>query len=327
MQNPNDFIRKQMKYFFLIGADTVEGVSPSVTADEIASVCRERGCDYSIFRTEFLGEEEEIVHYLANKYPDRPLRIVVCGTLANLHFAANGAVGVPGIEVGYRPCDGENPFLDDFSPDIKIVNALPEKSVDVDLIKINERYCIGGAVLGFDPRIERIRKRLFAWKKFLSHFRIPETAFLRLNRIVSPLLHSSAKRVRFCVNGHETIEENILYALLANTRKSVEGYPAPVRARIDDGLIDLFFTRKMSLRTIPAFGWDPYREGAEDERTRNGIKHRRCLTVEVELAEPSVMVMDGTRYLYDSRFHIAIRPAALKMLIPERNDFCSHGQS
>lgn len=306
-----------MKYFFLVGANTVEGVSPSVIADEIASICRETGYDYSIFHAGFSGEEEEIVRRLVNKHPDRPLRIVICGTLVNLHFGANGAVGAPGIEIGYWPSDGENPFLGDFSSDRKIANTLPEKSVDVDLIKINERYCIGGAVLGFDPGIENIRKRLLAWKKILSPFRIPENAFLRLDRIVSSLLHSSTKSVRFLVNGHEAVEEDILYALFANIRKPAEGYPALSRARIDDGLIDLLFVKKMPLRTVSAFGWPAHHEGAGDEGMQNEIIHRQCLTVEVELAEPSVMLMDGTRYLYDSRFHIAIRPAALKMLIPE----------
>lgn len=317
-----------MKYFFLVGSDTVDGTSSSAIMHGFDSACRTRGCDCSIFRTGFLGEEEEIVHYLAGKCADRPLRFIVYGTLANLHFAANGAVGLPGIEVGYHPRSGKNPFLDDFSPGTKIVNALPEKSVDIDLIKINERYCIDAAVLGVDSRIESFRERLLAWKKFLSRFRIPESVFFHLNRIVSPLLHAPAKRVRLCVNGHETIEENILYALFANSGKPTEGYPPISRARVDDGLIDLLFARKTYPRTLPNFGWDDLYNNrpSENEGTKNDIKYRRCMTVEVELAEPCVIAMDGTRYLYDSRFHIAIRPAALKMLIPDPRSQCCDRQ-
>lgn len=321
-----------MKYFFLIGAAAAcpaakkNGNPLSILENALDATGRCAETDHEIYPCGFLGEEEEIVRYLVNTHTRRPLRIVVCGTLENLHFAVNGQVGVPGVEIGFLSCDpglrcdGESTDAFCTSPNT-VASLFPGRVIDVDLIQVNERYCVSGAAFGFDAGLRAFRRRVQQWAARFLKLRLPEALTGRLFRLVSMVFHTSAKTVRICINGHEIIEDQMMYLLFANMRQCAEGYPSIAQAIIDDGLADVLSVEKPPLTILPTLiSSDPCADVLQNEFLRDFIRYRRCITAEVELAEPTMIAMDGTLYLRDSRFLIETRPAALKMLAPNNRE-------
>lgn len=311
-----------MRYFFLIGAGFSDKRSLSLLETGIDSFVRHTKTDHETISCGFLGEEEEIVHRLINTYEERPLRIVVCGTLENLHFTVNGTVGVPGVEIAFLPGDPDCRFGDKstnlFCVGISALESLfPGHVVDVDLVQINERYCVSGAVFGFDAGIRSIRRCFHQWRKRFTDFRLPEAATGRLFRLILMLFHASSKPVRICINGHEMIDDQMIYLLFANMRHCAEGYPTINQAIGDDGLVDMLSLEMPPLTLVPSYVLnDPCEDMLKNEQLREFVRHRRCITARVELTEPAVIAMDETLYLRGRRFVIETRPAALKMLVP-----------
>ncbi|MDR2117862.1 MAG: hypothetical protein LBP87_15915 [Planctomycetaceae bacterium] len=311
-----------MRYLFLIKTNLVQSISFSVTAEKIRSVCNQNNLDYELVYTSFLGEEEEVVRKFLNEFPERPLRVIVCGNFESLHFAVNGLVDNKDVELGFIPCDGNYDFFSSFPqiPVSKITNIealLNGRAVDIDLVKINKRYCVTVAYLGMDTNLSWFGLQLLRFCRWCSFFHFNQQWFRRVFNFSLLLLDTQPKTIRVCVNGYAVFNNTYTIVAFANTQKYGTGTFCAPLAKIDDGLVDLVFVRKLSLRAFLKMA-GIYWKGliAENEFARNFVEYRHCMNIEVETPEPTFIAMDTVVYLYDHQFHIQTIPAALRLLLP-----------
>jgi diacylglycerol kinase family enzyme len=315
-----------MRYLFLVKMNLVQSVSFSVTAEKIRSVCSQRNLDYELVYTGFSGEEEEVVRKFLNEFPEHPLRVIVCGNLESLHFAVNGLVGNNNVEIGFLPCDGNYDFFSSFPqiPVSKITNIealLNGQAVDIDLVKINKRYCVTVAYFGMDTNLSWFGLQLLRFCRWCSFFHFNQQWFRRWFNFFLLLFNTQPKSIRVCVNGYAVFDNIYTIVAFANTPKYGTGTLCAPLAKIDDGLADLVFVKKLSLRMFLKMV-SIYRKGliAENEFARHYIEYRRYMNIEAETPEPAFIAMDTAVYLHDRRFHIQTIPAALRLLLPAADE-------
>ncbi|MGL6226322.1 MAG: diacylglycerol/lipid kinase family protein [Thermoguttaceae bacterium] len=282
--------------------------------------------DYTIAHTFLFGEEEGLVRRFLADYPEQPVRIIVCGNLETLHFVINGIAGMKEVELGFFPCDGDYDFYSTF-PDvaIKSLSSLEEiimgRVLDMDLLKVNDRYCINVANLGIDAHVARLRYKLVSIAKRIPFISIRKKLLLTAARIGAVLLDAPSTSVTMRINGYETIHDSYTLILFANTKKYGSGYLCAPQAVSDDGLIDVIHARRMPLMMMPRAA-EILRKGdvLTNDYLHNYINYRRCCSVMVDVQSPAYISMDSTAYLCDKHFSIGILPAALRILVPLPRD-------
>ncbi len=317
-----------MKYLFLVKTNLIDIVSVSATIKKIEAYCRQHDIVPTVVQSTVFGEEEELVRRFVqeNRVQDNrepTLRVIVCGGLETFHFAINGLFGVPGVEVGYFPCDGDYDFYSVY-PEIlpsnfsEIGPLLDGRVVDVDVIQVNRRYCINAANIGLDANISAYWYRMLDRFQNLPLYRFRRKTLFTLCKYHGFLFDLPQETIRIRLNGYETIEGPYTLAAFANTKQYGFGHTCAPNARADDGLIDVLFVTKLPLLTLPrAVRLLRKNEVIVSEEFRNQVFHKLCSTATVELSAPKNVSLDGVVYVTDDRFEVRIHPAAMRVLIPE----------
>src|SRR5574344_2816199 len=109
--------------------------------------------DYEIYVTKSLGDAQGYVrNYLQSHDPKEIYRFYACGGDGTLYDVVNGAFGFPSAEVGCLALGSGNDFVKNFPyvsafKDVK--RALEAKARPIDIIKVDDKYCINIANYGF----------------------------------------------------------------------------------------------------------------------------------------------------------------------------------
>ncbi|MGL6193211.1 MAG: diacylglycerol/lipid kinase family protein [Thermoguttaceae bacterium] len=315
-----------MKYLFVIKNNIWEGATTASTLKKVETFCNQHTNNFTIVHTYVFGEEEGVVRRFLKENSERPVRIIVCGNLETLHFVINGFFGTPGVEVGFFPCDGDYDFYSAF-PDVSptslsSIGAIANGNVlDIDLLKINDRYCINVANIGIDTIVTRIRYKLVSVAKRIPFVTIRKKILVTLTKYLAFFLDAPSTKITMRINGYETIHDSYSLVIFANTKKNGAGYICAPQAVSDDGLIDVIHSKRMSILMMPRTA-DILRKGniLADDYLRNYINYRRCCKVTVDMQSPVYISMDSTAYFCDKHFDISIIPAAIRILVPCAND-------
>jgi diacylglycerol kinase family enzyme len=246
--------------------------------------------------------------------------------LESLHFTVNALAGASGVEFGFLPCDGNYDFFSAFpelpaSKIMNIDNLLYGRTVDIDLVKINERYCVNVAYIGIDTNISRFFYHLFRLCRWFSFFHLNQQWFKRWFNFLLFMFDMQPNSIRIRINGYALLEDSYTAVMFANTQKYGTGTTCAPLAKIDDGLVDLLFIKKFPLQAVIKM-FNIYWNGRilEDDYARNYIEYRHCMNIEVETPESMFIAMDNVIYLYDKQFSIQSIPAALRLLLPVDTD-------
>lgn len=230
-----------MKKLFLISS-TAGASEFYFSKGEIEEVYRKynREDEIEVVETEYKGHLEEIVNdFLNSPYDDKV--IISLGGDGSLNEVANLCVGHD-VAVGLIPTGTGNDFARNF--DYK--NFIIEDTFDIDirpidLIKINDSYCVNVTSLGFDTEVLKTaydylekdkslgkKAYLFAVRDRIKHLTYQKLT-LDLNLVDGSSVH---------------LEDEFLISAICNGGFYGSGFnPAP-HARIDDGVLNLVLAYK-----------------------------------------------------------------------------------
>lgn len=314
-----------MKYLFLIKDNLWEGASTATTRAKVDAVCRASSLDATIVVSDTYGIEEEIARQFVRANPDEPLRVIACGNNETLHFALNAVVGVPRVELGLFPCDSDFDFFSSFpgvtNADITSLDALVNGRVmDMDVLRVNDRYCINVANIGVDVQVTVSRYKMISLLRRIPFLRLRKSTVVTLALARAFLLGMPDETAVVRINGYEVIDTPYMLMLFANTQRYGMGYQCAPRARSDDGLIEMLLIRKIALDMMPrAAGIVKRGEALTNEWISSYVEYRRCHHVNVQTSGPVPMSMDATVYLETTNFDITMMPAAMRILVPGRH--------
>lgn len=225
-----------MKKLFLISS-TAGASEFYFNKSEIEEVYRinNRLDEIEVFETEYKGHLEEIV----NDFLDEPYDgkvIILLGGDGSLNEVINLTYGYD-IAIGLIPTGTGNDFAKNFDyKNFKIEDTFDITIRPIDLIKVNNKYCVNVTSLGFDTEVLKTAYDYLDRDKSLGK----KAYLLAVRDRIKNLTYQKLTMDLHLVDGSKVrLEDEFLISAICNGSFYGSGFnPAPA-ARVDDGLLNL----------------------------------------------------------------------------------------
>ena len=269
----------------------------------------------------FAGREEAYEVYVTKAAMDapgkirqaaaagEPLRVYACGGDGTFNECVCGAAGLANVAVCPYPTGTGNDFCRMFGEEKDLyrdLRALVEGSEHpIDLIECNGRYCANVCSVGIDARIGT---------DVHTYSKLPliggATGYV-VSAVVNVLRGITRQmRIRsgaFCAEGENTL------VCACNGRFYGGGFNPSTTARPDDGILDVFIVKKVSLLTLARL-IGQYAAGKADNYPEY-ITHLRTDRVEISFDEENVVNIDGEA-IFAREVKMRLVPGAVKLVVP-----------
>lgn len=301
-----------MKHIFVINpnAGRVNRVQ------EISQKLQEVGSlyDYEIYETKSRGDAKNFVHdYLEKANKAETYRFYACGGDGTLYDVVNGAFGFPSAEVGCLALGSGNDFVKNF-PDVSafkdVKRALEAKARPIDIIKVDDKYCINIANYGFDGEVTFAQLRYKHWP-FVSG-----PMAYNLAAVTSLLFHMN-QFLKIVVDDKVVLEGKGLLAIAANGFCYGGGFHCAPNAKIDDGLIDFCLVKKISRLKAASF-IKVFKNGEHltNPKIASHVIYLRGKKATFESNKPVAFAIDGEVFR-EKKISIEILPKGIKFACPQ----------
>ena len=295
-----------MRYVFIINPVAGKG-----KGEEIIPKINEYfngGNNYKVFVTEKQGHAQEIAK--AEALTGEELRIFACGGEGTCFEVINGIIGYSNVSFGIIPCGSANDFLKYFGSKkhfLDLPSLINGQTIDIDLIKANEFYCINSCSVGMDA-IVADQMRLFK--------RIPGISGNSAYKLalVKTFLSKIGVRLKIKIDGKPFGEKDCLFAVCANGPIYGGGFKSAPHANPMDNILDFTIIDKISKLKIPPLV-KVYENGQHE-----GIdccSMGRCTNMEIESENPMPVNLDG-ELIHRNKVEFQIAKKALKFILPEK---------
>ena len=178
-------------------------------------------------------------------------KIVAVGGDGTLNEVINGIMksGSPeSVHLGLIPEGGGNDFARNFKLSNNIDKTIEmlkkEKTINIDVGKIEDKYFVNALGIGFDARVAQISSKI----KYLNG--LPRYLVAVLHALINMKKFSARIELDNC-----KIEKPFLLLSIGNGLSTGGGFLLTPQARVNDGLLDICFIEKVSrkrlLRLLP----------------------------------------------------------------------------
>ncbi len=303
-----------MKYCYIVNPTAGQKELLVKQIPLIEQAYRKNGLDCEIFITEYPRHATEITDRLARE--NDAVRICAMGGDGTLNEVVSGAVGHANVEIGCYPSGSGNDFIkyfgtrEDFIDFEYIVDA---SSVDLDVIQINDRYCLNIFSMGLDANvaydIPRYRRLPFVGGSMAYNMSLAVNFLKKLGNDLAVTIDG------------KTIHMNCLLLAVGNGRVYGGGFYATPEAILDDGILDI-----MMVKTIPrlriATVVPKYKKGTHlvngeiHESLKDIILYRRTDKLQISAKNEIVVNLDGEAAVMKN-MDIEVKRKEIKFLLPK----------
>lgn len=305
------------KHFFIINPEAgCKSCCPEIR--KIRTKLRCRGLDVEIICPNSAMETEEIVRKItedANRNKKNTL-LYACGGDGTLNNVINGIMNAENhdfVGVTHIPRGSGNDFIKSFKrPELffsaeNMVLGFKRKK-DVDLIKVNDRYCINIASAGLDARVcksfGKFRKSVFQGKAGYT-----ASALINLAKGISKKMQIKI----FDLSDNDLVakymEKDLTLVCVANGSYYGGGYHVVPEAEIDDGILDVLIIKDVGFLKALKLIKD-YQNG-EYKKYPDLIEHYQTKKLIVTTDNPEPINLDG-EIIETGFLKIEVVPKALK---------------
>ncbi len=233
-----------IKHIFIVNPAAGKGKGLKLIP-EIRKILTEKKQEYGIEITERPGHAQELARIHGGKGESRIYSVGGDGTLNEV---LNGMVGMDS-SLAVIPCGSGNDFIRSLTSRWSIEDIV-ERTIDgseksIDVIKVNERYFINIASVGFDAEVVYNARKI---KKIPG---LPGSVAYILG-ILSTVFKYGGSHMHINIDGNR-IDKKLLLTAVANGRYYGGGMLPVPAARIEDGLIDICTVDAISKVKILAF--------------------------------------------------------------------------
>lgn len=310
-----------MKHIFIINPAAGVGKARDVFLPDILEELKHADADYEIHRTINVGDGERFTRSrCAGREKETDLlRFYACGGDGTLSETVNGAAGFKNVEVACIPAGSGNDFIRNFGTEKMfscLKSQLEGKAAPADLL----RYRADGGPARYSINLINIGVDCIAVKHMEAAKR---AGFLRGK---AAYLYGTG-RAFSGLRGFDlsvTAEEEALFSgevtllVLGNGTTYGGGFRAAPRARVDDGLLDLFMVRKIGRARFLSMVGD-YKRGKLPERKSAAelTEYRQCRRVTAESDTPFDFCADGELFRASS-LEVEIIPGGILFSAPRQ---------
>ena len=252
-----------MKFVFVINPVAGTGEKQRLLAKKLEQLSDHY--DIEVYFTQYVGDAKRFINTYCE---DNPVCFVACGGDGTLHEVAGGVYQTK-HKVACIPCGSGNDFIKNVSiyDYFDLLPLFQGREERIDVLLCNNRVCINNCCIGFDSKIASNKDKF----KLLPGVSGKMAYILSLLYCFSGSLEYELT-ISDC-NGNMLQDGSTLLCLLANGRVYGGGFEGAPLAFVDDGLIDLCFSRSVSKWKILSLILD-YKKG----RHPNSPKYQGIIT-------------------------------------------------
>lgn len=297
-----------MKHLFIVNPTAGGKDKTEIVRRRVEEVFARRAERYEIYVTKAAMDAPDKIRQAAAD--GEPLRVYACGGDGTFNECVCGAAGLDNVAVCPYPTGTGNDFCRMFGEEKDLyrdLRALVEGSEHpIDLIECNGRYCANICSVGIDARIGT---------EVHNYSKIPiiggATGYV-VSAVVN-VLRGITRQMRIRSGDFFADGENTLVCA-CNGRFYGGGFNPSPTARPDDGVLDVFIVKKVSLLTLARL-IGQYAAGKADNYPEY-ITHLRTDKVDIVFEEENVVNIDGEA-LFAKEVKMRLVPGAVKLVVPK----------
>ena len=297
-----------MKHLFIVNPSAGGHDATAEIRQRVETAFRNRSEDYEIYVT--LGPKDATSRIRQEAASGEELRVYACGGDGTFNECVCGAALLPNVAVGPFPLGTGNDFCRMFGSDADLfrdLDALLEGTVkEIDLISCNGSYSANICSVGIDARVGT------GVHQYTSIPVIGKSAGYVISAVANALKGIATGMHVRC--GDFEADEKHSLVCACNGRFYGGGFNPTLTAKLDDGLLDIFIVKKVSLLTFARL-LGKYASGHADDYPEY-ITHLRGTEVFIDLENEEVINLDGEA-LYNTSVHMKLIPKALKLIVPK----------
>ncbi len=296
-----------MKHLFIVNPVAGGHDTTSTVRDKVREAFRDRSDAYEVYVTR--GPQDATRKIRLEASSGEELRIYACGGDGTFNEVVCGAANQPNVAVCPFPTGTGNDFCRMFGKDAELfqdLNALLEGTVHpIDLISCNGSYSVNICSVGIDARIGT------DVHKYSGLPLIGGSGGYIVSAVVNALKGIATNMHVRC--GSFDAEQKFSLVCACNGRFYGGGFNPSTTAMLDDGLLDIFIVKKVSLLTL-ARCIGRYAKGRADELPQY-ITHLRGTDLYIEFDREEIINLDGEA-LRAGSVNMHLVPKALNLIIP-----------
>ncbi len=250
----------------------------------ISKELQRRKLELSTFKSLSIDESGSHIKQSFNKYDV----FIAAGGDGTVRSVATELVGSKKI-LGVLPLGSGNGFAKEFGFRTNIKSLLKDinkfESLDVDVIQLNDLFCLNVAGIGLDSFVAHSFDKLKT-RGFWSYVGITFKTFFRLHPV----------KIKITVAGEKPVSEELFVLTIANTRQFGNNAFIAPDARPNDGVIDIVMIRPFPKILFPVFIYRLFRGTLNKSKYVRYIKTDSPFTIQTE----------------ETRFHIDGEPIEIK---------------
>lgn len=281
---------------------------------------------YTVYTTMGEGDATRYVRLYCDLHPEEEVCFVACGGNGIINGVASGLVGYAvSSDEAAKLCANKTMAIlyfggatQDFIVNLpgrnfqSIREMLDGSVTPIDIIQVNDSFCLNVCNLGFNSTVASRANELVAEGKNAHQ------AYTR--GVINAFLTSRFNRIKVVVDGNLIAPGRMVLCTVANGRRVGGEFNCAPTAKIDDGLMDVCYFRAMSLlRLLMLFPL--YRSGKHigSRPGKNKVLYRQAREVSISSKDLIDIYIDGEQ-LPGSQFNLKILPGALPLRLPKAKE-------
>lgn len=296
-----------MRYVFYVNPVAGKGNIQDGIIASIKNFFINKAEQFKIYVTKTKGDALESAKAEAETGDD--IRMFACGGEGTVFEVLNGIIGYSNVELGVIPCGSANDFLKFFNSRdnfLDIGEQVEGTSIEMDLIKAGDKYCLNGCSVGMDAMVAR-DMALFKNIPFVSGKMAYTLA------IAKTLLKRLGVKIKLSIDNGVFKDKNCLFAVIANAPYYGGGYKGapdavPYDNELDCTVVDTVSKFKI-LKLLPI-----YKKG--EHKTLDVCTLSRCKSMEFTADKPIPVNLDG-EIIETKNIKFEIVKKAVKFVLPK----------
>ena len=294
-----------MKHIFIVNPKAGDGK----TMETVKSIVGHRGgCE--IYASSSVAETAAFIQKRCDAEPQETFCFVACGGDGTVNSVANGVFQRENAAMAVLPLGSGNDYVKAFGGKgafLDIDAMLSAEPHSVDVIRVNDRYCVNAFHFGLDSAVANTMN-LVKPKPIIGGRHAYATG------VIKALFCSMRTRCTIHVDGELVHQGNMLLCTVACGEYVGGSYRCAPRTVLDDGLAEICLVKPVSrLRFLNLMNAYKRGEHLTDPRFQSVILYRRGKVIEVEGAPGFLVSLDG-EVIAGTSFRAEVIPGRLQII-------------
>lgn len=296
-----------MRYVFYINPVAGKGDAQKGIIDAINNYFADKEENFKIHIT--TSVEDTLTSPRREAQTGDKIRMFACGGEGTVMTVLNGIIGYDNVELGVIPCGSANDFLKFFENRDSFLNIgeqIGGETVEMDLIKAGDKYCLNGCSVGMDAVVARDMSIFKGWPLVSGP--------LAYNlAIVKTFLGKLGITADISVDGEKPQRKDCLFAVIANAPYYGGGYKgAPDAVPYDNKLNFTLVDNIPKLKILKFIGL--YKKG--EHKNLDCCTLKTCNSMEFSSEKPIPVNLDG-EIVETTHMKFELVKNAVKFVLPK----------